>query len=110
MALARTLLAVPRRLFLRAASGAALGLLLPARSAATDRPRRVLVCVNLVGGLDGLSLLVPYAEDAYYRARPSTHVPPPGTAGGALALASGFGLHPNLEFLRTLYAEGRLAI
>ena len=110
MALARPARALSRRLFLRGASGAAVGLLLPDQSAASERSRAVLVCLNLVGGLDGLSVLVPYAEDAYYRSRPRTSVPPPGASGGALPLADGFGLHPSLASLYSLYLEQRLVI
>src|SRR2546428_569105 len=48
----------------------------------TSRPGvpddRVLVIVQLGGGNDGLNTLIPYAQDAYYRARP--------TLGGVYAL------------------------
>lgn len=99
-----------RRVFLRALSGAALALLHPARAAAKDERRPVLVCLNLAGGLDGLSLVVPYGEDDYYRARPQLALPPAGKAGGALPLDSGFGLHPKLEPLYASFLDEHLAI
>lgn len=104
-----------RRLFLRGVPGLAAALLRPAAvhaepAQAEGGRRPVLVCVNLVGGLDGMSLVVPYGEDAYYRARPRLAIPPPGRVGGALPLAGGFGLHPALEPLHGCFREGRLAV
>src|ERR1700722_11054062 len=32
---------------------------------------RILVVVQLAGGNDGLDTVIPYADDAYYRARPA---------------------------------------
>jgi uncharacterized protein (DUF1501 family) len=99
-----------RRVFLRGVSGAALSLLLPQPGAARETASPVLVCVNLVGGLDGMSLVVPYGEDDYYRARPHLAIPPAGRAGGALPLSAGFGLHPKLEPLYASFLDERLAI
>jgi uncharacterized protein (DUF1501 family) len=115
MALTRADLARPgRRSFLRAAAGTALAFVLPRPSFANERAsqpsRRVLVCVNLVGGLDGLSVVVPYGEDHYYRARPHLAIPPPSRPGGALPLIDGFGLHPGLTSLHTLYREEQLCL
>jgi len=99
-----------RRLFLRSACGALATVALPQGLAAEEAPAPVLVCLNLEGGLDGLSVVVPYGEDAYYRARPGLALPPLGRAGGVLPLADGFGLHPGLEPLHRLYTDGSLAI
>jgi uncharacterized protein (DUF1501 family) len=99
-----------RRHVLCTACGAALAWLAPGPALAVPRSRSVLVCVNLTGGLDGSSVLVPYGEDAYYRARPHIAVPPPGKPDGALPLVDGFGLHPKLEPLYQLYLAGELAI
>jgi len=111
VALTRERLRSPeRRHFLRATCGAALAWLAPQPALSREGPSRVLVCVNLVGGLDGSSLLVPYGEDAYYRARPRIAVPPPGKPDGALPLVDGFGLHPKLEPLYQLYLARELAI
>jgi uncharacterized protein (DUF1501 family) len=99
-----------RRGFLRMAAGGALAWLAPGAALGARGSRPVLVCVNLTGGLDGSSVLVPYGEDAYYRARPHIAVPPPGKPDGALPLVDGFGLHPKLEPLYQLYLAQELAI
>ncbi len=72
---------------------------------------RLNVFVWLRGGADALSLLVPYRDDAYYRARPRTALLPPGRAlGSALPLTSEFALHPQLAPLLPLLREGEAAI
>ena len=99
-----------RRTFLVRAGVAAAGLGMAWTQALAQRPPRRLVVLFLRGGLDGLSALVPYEDRAYYQARPSTALPPPGHEGGVLPLASGFGLHPALEPLLELWREPALAI
>ncbi|MGC8783888.1 MAG: DUF1501 domain-containing protein [Armatimonadota bacterium] len=81
----------------------------------TQRKGDVLVCLFLRGGADGLNVVVPYAEDAYYRNRPSLAIPAPNdrrrSAGErAIALNDLFALHPAMKPLYPLYAEGKLAI
>ncbi|HXV87388.1 MAG TPA: DUF1501 domain-containing protein [Gemmatimonadales bacterium] len=71
---------------------------------------KALVCLVLRGGVDGMSLVIPYGEPAYYRARPTVAVSPPGESGGALDLDGFFGLHPALEPLVPLYAGRCLAV
>ena len=70
---------------------------------------RTLIVVFQRGAVDGLSLLVPHAESAYYAARASTAIPRPGASGGALDLDGHFGLHPVLEPLLPLWKSGRMA-
>ncbi len=65
-----------------------------------------LVVVFLRGAADGLALVPPIAEDAYYRARPILGVRPKR----ALRLNGTFGLHPALGSLKPAYDEGELAI
>lgn len=72
--------------------------------------RDILVVVFLRGGADGLNIVVPYAEDAYYRSRPSLAIAAPGKPGGALDLNGFFGLNPALAPLLPHYREGRLAV
>ena len=93
-----------RRLFLKS-SGLALvaGGFLPnvfVRMACASTPtasRRAVVAIFQRGAVDGLNVLVPYAENAYYAARPTIAVPRPGSgAGAALDLDGFFGLHPSL--------------
>lgn len=75
-------------------------------------PGDVLVVVFLRGGMDGLSLVVPHGDDAYYRARPTLALGAPrkgGAGGTALDLDGFFGLHPAAKGLHPLYQEGLLA-
>ena len=67
--------------------------------------------LNLTGGNDGLSLLVPYTDPAYYSRRPTLAIP----AGQVLQVGSdasgkALGLHPKLTGLREIFNQGRLAI
>ena len=55
-------------------------------------------------------MVVPYADAAYYRHRPSIAVPPPGSRGGAIALDGRFAFHPRLAPLLPLYRAGQLAV
>jgi uncharacterized protein (DUF1501 family) len=72
--------------------------------------RNTLVVLSLRGGADGLSVLVPYAERAYYDARPTIAIPPPGAPGAsALELDDSFALHPSLAPLLGQFESGRLA-
>jgi len=72
--------------------------------------KKVLVCLFMRGGVDGLSLVVPHGDAAYYRERPSIAIAPPGKPDGALDLDGRFGLHPRLAPLRALYQAGELAV
>jgi uncharacterized protein (DUF1501 family) len=91
----------------------ALGLALPAAGGAQLRRAgrdggddRVLVVVELAGGNDGLNTLVPYADDAYHKARPALAL----GKQRILRLDDHCGLHPELAPLRDLYEAGLLAI
>lgn len=73
----------------------------------------VLVVIFLRGGADGLNVVVPYREDAYYRLRPSLHIPAPNDSAAApkdraLDLDGFFGLHPAMAPLLDLYHAGEL--
>jgi uncharacterized protein (DUF1501 family) len=57
-----------------------------------------------------LSLVVPHADDDYYRLRRSIAIPRPGQAGGAIDLDGRFGLHPRLAPLKAAYDAGELAL
>lgn len=65
-----------------------------------------LVVLQLSGGNDGLSTVVPYGDDAYQRARPAIRVEP----SRLQKLDEYRGLHPGLVGLHGLFQEGRLAI
>ena len=50
-----------------------------ARTVAAARQRhKILITVFQRGAVDGLNMVVPFAEDAYYLARPSIAIPRPG--------------------------------
>lgn len=74
------------------------------------RPRRnsddVFVFIFLRGGADGLNMVVPFREDAYYRRRPSLGLP----KSKLLDLDGSFGFHPALRALESSFREGRLAL
>jgi uncharacterized protein (DUF1501 family) len=100
-----------RRRFLGYAGGAAFApLLQPIRvaRAQAEAPRR-LVVVMLRGAVDGLNVVVPYAEQAYYDARPTIAIAKPGSENGALPLDDRFALHPALAALMPLWNEKKLA-
>src|SRR5262249_29471010 len=68
----------------------------------------VLVCIFLRGGADGLNIIVPHGEDAYYGARPEINIarPDDGKADPAkksLDLDGFFGLHPALNPLLPIF-------
>jgi uncharacterized protein (DUF1501 family) len=67
---------------------------------------RILVVIQMGGGNDGLNTLVPYAMDEYYRARPQLGV----SKDKVLTLNDTVGLHPNLDKLKSLYDNGRMAV
>ena len=71
-------------------------------------PTRLIV-ILLRGAVDGLNVVIPYADGAYYQERQSIAVAPPGKPDGALALDGHFGLHPALASLMPLWTERRLA-
>lgn len=68
--------------------------------------RRTLVVVFLRGAADGLSLVAPVQEPAYYAARAFLAV----REKEALPLNGYFGLNPLLKQLHPYYADGQLAI
>lgn len=75
------------------------------------RRGKVLICLFQRGAADGLNMVVPHGESAYYAARPTIAIPRPrsGASGAAIDLDGFFGLHPALEPLARLYREGLLA-
>ena len=78
-----------------------------AAAAATPTDRR-LVVIMLRGAVDGLNVVVPFAEPNYYRLRPTLAVARPGETDGAIDLDGRFGLHPALAMLKPLWDQGTL--
>jgi uncharacterized protein (DUF1501 family) len=75
---------------------------------ATPNSKRLIV-IFLRGGVDGLNVVVPYTENAYYQARNRIAIPQPDKAGGVLDLDGKFGLHPSLAALMPLWKQKNLA-
>lgn len=85
----------------------------PAASAAdffsrgpSDEEEPLLVVVQLSGGNDGLSTIVPYAEDDYHAARTTTRV----HAKDVLKIDDYRGFNPLLPGMRSIWERGELAI
>src|SRR6266550_1135846 len=72
---------------------------------------KVLICLFQRGAADGLNVIVPHGEKAYYAMRPSIGIPQPSNsvAGAAIDLDGFFGLHPALAPLKPLYDRKMLA-
>lgn len=121
---------ISRRLFVRQGSLALLALGLPPEfltrsllfrpaSAGGAHPlaerggtarRKTLICIFQRGAVDGLNMVVPFGEKAYYARRRSIAIPAPGRENGAIDLDGFFGLHPMLRPLHDLFARNELAI
>ncbi len=102
-----------RRSLMRQGLGLGLAASLPAvlprsvwageEAAARDR---ILVVLELAGGNDGLSTVVPYERDELYRLRKTTGI----RKEELVKLDEQTGLHPNLKPLEPHFGEGRVAI
>jgi uncharacterized protein (DUF1501 family) len=67
---------------------------------------KILVVVQLSGGNDGLSTVIPYGDDKYYQARTAiSHQPK-----DILKIDNYVGLHPNLTPLKAMFDAGDLAV
>ncbi len=111
----RHLMTTNRRQFLKDSLGGAaaigIGNAIPEcfSHAATKTNRRgetILVVVQLSGGNDGLNTVVPYADDAYYAARPKLAV----AKNEVLRCNDELGLHPSLRSMHELLESGQLSI
>jgi uncharacterized protein (DUF1501 family) len=73
---------------------------------ASGKDGKILVVVQLSGGNDGLSTVIPYGDDRYYQARTSiSHKPQE-----ILKIDNYVGLHPNLAPIKAMYDAGDLAV
>ncbi len=64
----------------------------------------VLVVLSLRGGADGLSVVVPHGDPAYYPARPRIAIP----KASLLMRDDLFGLHPGLQPLAGMWTAGKM--
>src|SRR5712691_3822251 len=70
-----------------------------------------LIAVFQRGAVDGLSVVVPFGETEYYRARPSIAIPRPGSGeNAAIDLDGFFGFNPRLQGLKPLWDARQLAV
>jgi uncharacterized protein (DUF1501 family) len=74
--------------------------------APTGKDGKILIVLQLSGGNDGLSTVIPYGDDQYYRVRSRiSH-----DAKSVLKIDNYLGLHPNLAPLKELYDNGQMTI
>ena len=70
-----------------------------------------LIAIFQRGAVDGLSVVVPWGDSEYYRARPGISIARPGSGdGAALDLDGFFGFNPRLQALKPLWDNRALAI
>jgi uncharacterized protein (DUF1501 family) len=81
-----------------------------AETAAAAQRRKILVAVFQRGAVDGLNMVVPFGDPAYYTGRPSIAIARPGAANGAVDLDGFFGLHPRMAPLAPWFTNGQMAI
>ncbi|MBJ7578121.1 DUF1501 domain-containing protein [Devosia sp. MC532] len=67
---------------------------------------RILVIVELSGGNDGLNTVVPYADDAYYRARPNLGI----RKEKLLKIDDHIGFQRTMTGFERLYKDGNMSI
>jgi uncharacterized protein (DUF1501 family) len=68
-----------------------------------------IVVIMLRGAMDGLSLLSPYGDSAYFQSRSSIAIAKPGEADGSIALNNLHGLHPAFAPLIPYWESKQLA-
>src|SRR5271167_1385108 len=105
-----------RRIFLKSSALAMVGVgatpvWLSRALYAADAPsprKKILVAIFQRGAADGLNIVVPHGEKAYYDLRPTIAVPRPaaGSPDAAIDLDGFFGLHPSLTPLKPLFDNG----
>ena len=74
--------------------------------AQADANDRILVIVELSGGNDGLNTVIPYADDAYYNARPQLGI----RGDKLLKLDDHFGFQKTMSGFERLYKDGLMGI
>ncbi|MDQ6611850.1 MAG: DUF1501 domain-containing protein [Gemmatimonadota bacterium] len=109
---------VTRRQFVGTAGAVTIAALLPtwlprvvmAQSASS---RDIMISVFLSGGVDGMSMVAPFGDPAYYTGRPTINIARPDAAGtGAklTALDGFFGFSPGMAPLFPAYQAGDLLV
>ncbi len=107
-----------RRLFLKSSAAAMFGvgtaplwLSRAVYAQQSNTSRKILIVIFQRGAVDGLSVVVPHGERAYYANRPTIAIPRPGAGDHSVIDLNGhFGLHPSLAALAPLWKRNELAI
>jgi uncharacterized protein (DUF1501 family) len=107
-------MSITRRVFLRNSALAVVGtaaipsFLTRAAFGATDAAtgNKRLVVIFQRGAADGLNIVVPHGERAYYAMRPSINIP----RKDVIDLDGFFGLHPSMSSFKPIWDQGHLAI
>ena len=71
---------------------------------------KTLVPIFLRGGMDGMSLIVPYNDPRYYEVRKATMVPKPGQNNGAIDIDGFWGVNPRAKSLLKLFENNCLTV
>jgi uncharacterized protein (DUF1501 family) len=106
-------MSITRRIFLRNSAMAVVGtaavpafLTRAASGAEVLTGNKRLVVIFQRGAADGLNIVVPHGEAAYYAMRPSINIP----RKSVIDLDGFFGLHPSMSGFEPLWKQRRLAI
>ena len=106
-------MSITRRVFLRNSALAAVGtaalpafLQRAALGAEQNAKTKRLVVIFQRGAADGLNIVVPHGEAAYYAMRPSINIP----RSSVIDLDGFFGLHPAISSFQPMWKQGHLAI
>src|SRR5579863_9782401 len=102
-----------RRLFLKSCALAMFGVgsaplwlsrAVYAKDAPVQTRKKILITVFQRGAVDGLNVVVPHGDPAYYSLRPSIALPRPNSADTSVIDLDGtFGLHPSLRALKPFW-------
>ena len=107
-----------RRDFIATSAGFSIAALLPSWLprvvlAQSANSRDVIISIFLSGGMDGMSLVVPFGDPDYYTGRPTLAIARPDAAGSgpkATALDNFFGFSPGMAPLFPAYQAGDLLV
>jgi uncharacterized protein (DUF1501 family) len=84
----------------------------PSSASRKNGGKKTLICIFMRGAVDGLSMVAPHGDPAYYTLRstgPGGIALPRTGEGAVLDLDGTFGLHPALGALLPIYKSGHMA-
>jgi uncharacterized protein (DUF1501 family) len=96
---------INRRQFMGIAAAVGVSAMLPFPSFAKTRSDNIFIWISLRGAMDGLNVVVPYADPDYAGLRPNIGLKP----NQLLKLDSFFGLHPSLKQCHQWYENKELS-